>query len=648
MDDTSTHLTNENDPPDDRPEEDLSDFQKSFENIRFGPDWTQQHYRRESFASDSSDRPHRSKSFSSEKNPQRRFDETDRNNRRAQDRRFSSRPKGRHDAAFGSRSWESFQPIVDVSFYPEDKAFDLLISTLRASGKTYELFHMAHLILEKTERLVAVIRRKPDANGEIKPLYLSLLDGIPFETEDETLGYILCHHLDEFFSIEEINVEAPKGKFSCVHRCGFTKKLLSAPNYHRYKDILREHFQNEIQHASYENFLSRIETTQEESDIQSWIEQMSHHKVYIPRELPESVTEAIRLDTLSAVKQYCLQYFKERMIRSASSLRIAGSMLSQLPMGQLRRSIEWVLQKQRYFPLETANNLRGRLRHAHFSTYKKRHEDKVITLVCPVQRKFRTHKDKFEPEMQLVLDWLEAHPMSTRQELSAVENIPNAMQSLSCLVQSGWVTEFEDGKLFLPSSVAEPEPKVVPKNFSWEKEAKADEPPGETIEEASISSNEDEETENKIEAQETNLMPLTESTSIVETHALPTTLTVPAESVTTLLSSPEAVDSPDTAEPNPKIVPKGAFLEKEAKVDEPQGETTEEVSISSNEDKETESKIEAQETNLTPIAESTSMVETHASQTTLIVPAESVTTLLSSPEAVDSPDTAEPKNHTNS
>ncbi|MDR2420172.1 MAG: hypothetical protein LBD40_02535 [Puniceicoccales bacterium] len=549
MDDTSTHLTNENDSPNDRPEEDLSDFQKSFENIRFGPDWTQEHYRRDNSVSESSDGYRRVRSFSSEKNPQRRFDEADRNDRRAQDRRFSSRPKSRHNAAFGSRSWESFQPIVDVAFYPEDKAFDLLISTLRASGKTYELFHMAHLILEKIERLVAVIRHKPDANGEIKPLYLSLLDGIPFETEDETLGYILRRHLDEFFSVEAVNVEAPKGKFSCVHRCGLTKKLLSAPNYHRYKDILRDHFQNEIQHASYENFLSRIETTQEESDIQSWIKQMSHHKVYIPKELPESATEAIRLETLSSVKQYCLQYFKERMIRSASSLRIAGSMLSQLPMGQLRRSIEWVLQKQRHFPLETANNLRGRLRHAHFSTYKKRHEDKVITLVCPVQRKLRTHKDKFEPEMQLVLEWLEAHPMSTRQELSAVENIPSAMQSLSCLVQSGWVTEFEDGKLFLPNIVAEPNPKIVPKNSSWEKEAKTDELSGETFEEAGVSSNEDEETENKIEVQETNLMPVTESTSMVETHTSPTALTVPAESVTTLLPSSEAVDSPDTAEP---------------------------------------------------------------------------------------------------
>ena len=537
MDDTPTHPTNEND----RPEEDLSDFQKSFENIRFGPDWTQQHYRRDSFASGPSD-GHRRSRFSSEKSPERHFDDADRRDRRAKDRRFASRPKGRREAAFGARNWEPFQPIVDVSFYPEDKAFDLLISTLRASGKTYELFHIAHLILEKTERLVAVIRHKPDAGGEIKPLYLSLLDGIPFEAEDETLSYILRHHLDEFFSVEEVDLEAPKGKFSCIHRCGLTKKLLSAPNYHRYKDILREHFQNEIQHTSYENFLSRIETTQEESDIQSWVEQMSHGKIYIPKELPEAVTEPIRLETLSRVKQYCLQYFKERMIRSASSLRIAGSTLSRLPMGQLRRSIEWVLQKQRHFPLETANNLRGRLRHAHFSTYKKRNEDKVITLVCPVQRKFRTYRDIFEPEVQMVLEWLEAHPMSTHQELSAVENIPNAMQSLSCLVHSGWVTEFEDGKLFLPNIVPEPSPKIAPKSSSLEKEAKADEPSCETLEDTGISSNEDKEPEDKIESQETNLMPVTESTSIVETHASPTTLTVPVESVTTLVSSPDVVE----------------------------------------------------------------------------------------------------------
>jgi len=350
--------------------------------------------------------------------------------------------------------------MVDVAFYPEDRAFELLESTLRTSGRTYELFHIAHLILEKPERLVAVLRRRPEANGEVRPLYLSLLDGLPFETEEETLGYILRHHLDEFFTVEKVELEPPKGKFSCVHRCGITRKLLAAPNDHRYRELLREHFQNEIHGISYEDFAARIETTREEADIQAWIEQMSHGEVYLPKERPEGVTEDVPLKSLSAVRDYCREHFRERMIRVALSLRIEGKLLSRLPSRQIRRSVDYLLQRQRQFPLDTANNLRGRLRRARFHLYRKRSGNRMLTFVCAVKRKFRTGKEVFEPEVQAVLRWLEAHPMAVRPELAAAaekEKMSHALDHLAWLIRDGFVTEFEDGRLFLPDLLPEPE-----------------------------------------------------------------------------------------------------------------------------------------------------------------------------------------------
>ncbi|MDR2377482.1 MAG: hypothetical protein LBD54_01870 [Puniceicoccales bacterium] len=476
--------------------EELSDFQKSLEAIQFAPEWTQRPERREYRASEPSGDPgsHRPKaSFPPPKDRRPRFER----NREAErprppfDRREKS-PGYRSDSGYRGESsfrgdsgyrgepgyrgefrgnWENrstwekprevFDPIVDAAFYPEDKAFDLLVSTLRSSGKTHELFHLVQLILEKPERFVVVIRRRPESHGEVLPLYLSLLDNLPFESEKETLNHILQQHLDEFFSIENLEVDPPKGKFSCVHRCGLTKKLLAAPNDHRYREILREHFQNEIRDLSYENFCSRIETTQEEADIQAWIEQMSHRKVYIPRELPEGATEPVRLECLSDVRQYCLEHFRERLIRSSSSLRVTGSALARLPSRRIRRSIELLWQQQRRFPWETANNLRGRLRRAHFWLYRKKVGEKLITFTCAVKRKIRTGQEVFEPEIQSVLTWLEAHPMSTRQELAA-EGMPQAVQQLSWLIQAGFVTEFEDGRLFLPKVMPEPVRKAAP------------------------------------------------------------------------------------------------------------------------------------------------------------------------------------------
>ena len=44
---------------------------------------------------------------------------------------------------------DTFEPIVQVDLYPQDEAFDALVKRLQATARTYELFEIAHLLLEK-------------------------------------------------------------------------------------------------------------------------------------------------------------------------------------------------------------------------------------------------------------------------------------------------------------------------------------------------------------------------------------------------------------------------------------------------------------------------------------------------------------------
>ncbi|MDR0444863.1 MAG: hypothetical protein LBG98_01060, partial [Puniceicoccales bacterium] len=309
----------------------------------------------------------------------------------------------------------------------------------------------------------------------------------------------------------------------------------------RYKDILREYFQNEIHRTDYENFLSHIETTQEASDIQAWLKQMSRTKVYTPKELPDGITEPIRLETLGHVKQHCLQYLKDRILRSASSLRITGKAFLQLPPGQLRRSLEWILRKQRRFPMETAHSIGGRLHRAHFSIYRKKNQGRLLTFICAIKRKFRTGKEVFEPEVQAVIEWLESHSVSTQELATMEENIPHAKQHLSWLIQAGFVTELEDGRLLLHDIIPEPRKKSTEENSS---EGKDDELAvnEETSQEITASADEtplpvnvkkDEEPP-IAESYELSTIPPMESTSLTESKALPTSLAISTESETTL------------------------------------------------------------------------------------------------------------------
>jgi hypothetical protein len=342
-------------------------------------------------------------------------------------------------------------PPFGVQFYQEDTSFDLLLDEMRKSCKTYELFAVARLILQKPERFVAVVQRMTDREGVRLPLYLSLLDDLIFCSEHEAMAYIAQHHVEEFFDVAEEAMEAPRGRFTCVHRCGITKKLLSAPNYHRYRALLRSHFDAEIYSMPFERFVSRIETTKEESDIQNWIQQMSRRITYTPRDIDEAVTDLAPRDSLDGAKRYLLQYFRDRVLREVMTLRVAGAVFESMPSRAIANAIQFFLRRQRDFPFDTASNLRRRFRKAGFSIYGKG----KISYVCAVRRKFRSESDVFELNVQALINFLESCETVT---LSAIQENYIAVNRLSekevfgeldWLIREGYVIHYDNGTLFL-------------------------------------------------------------------------------------------------------------------------------------------------------------------------------------------------------
>jgi hypothetical protein len=344
-------------------------------------------------------------------------------------------------------------PTFEVQFYQEDASFNLLLDEMRKNCKTYELFAVARLILQKPGRFVAAVRRRPDREGVRLPLYLSLLDDWVFSSEHEAMAYILQHHIEEFFDVLEETVEGPKGRFTCVHRCGITKKLLSAPNYHRYRAILRAHFESEIHSMPFERFIAKIETTKEESDIQNWVQQMSCRITYTPKVIDEAVTDLTPRDSLDGAKNYLLQYFKDRILREVTTIRIAGTAFESMPSRTIAHAIQFFLQRQRHFPFDTASNLRHGFRRAGFSIYRKGKEG--ISYVCAAKRKFRTVDDVFEEGVQALINFLESYetiPLSTLQrDYIEANHLPEkeVLGGLDWLIREGYVVHYDNGTLLL-------------------------------------------------------------------------------------------------------------------------------------------------------------------------------------------------------
>jgi hypothetical protein len=200
---------------------------------------------------------------------------------------------------------------------------------------------------------------------------------------------------------------------------------------------------------------------------------------------------------LEDARLHLLTHARDQVVRTAESVRFKGQLIETLPPGEIRRAVEGALERQRRFPLDTANALRGRLRREHFTIFKK--GSKGISYVCAVKRRFRVPGQTFADSIGSLIAFIEANPMVRAGELPAkflglapaaapvavegAEVVPAGPSAddrarvarlqgdLLWLVREGYVTEFIDGRLFAPPPMVEARKKEIeaedhdPENF---------------------------------------------------------------------------------------------------------------------------------------------------------------------------------------
>ncbi len=444
-------------------------------------------------------------------------------------------------------------PYFTATFYPEDTSFSTLVQTIRKSCRTIELFEVARTVVAKTDRFVVVLVRKPAPDAAAPAGFvISVPDGLPFENEEAALSHVLTKHLGTFFDTADVVIDPPKGNFQVVNRCGVTGELLGPPNYHLYNQLVQQHYSAKVDRMPFEAFKARIETVREPEAIQAWLEKMKKATRYtwkqpaakpaksakaaeavvaaanetVPAEVAASETAAteiaaastpapeiapaaeaapapvvVAFDSFEEAKAYLLANARDKVIRSVEQARLHGKNLELLPPGEIRHAVEGSLERQRRFPLDTANALRGRLRREHFTIFKK--GSKGVSYVCAVKRKFRVPGQTFSDSIGALISFIEANPMVKAGELgrkflniappppaapvaegeaapAPVEHALSVEQrdklarlqsDLPWLVREGYVTEFIDGTLYAPPAMVEARKREVeaaehdPENF---------------------------------------------------------------------------------------------------------------------------------------------------------------------------------------
>lgn len=383
-------------------------------------------------------------------------------------------------------------PSVKVVFYPEEAPFKALTKAVKASKRTYELFEISRLMLEKAERAAATLTHPQVVDGKPSPLYQSVADGAVFLSEAEALAHASKQSLEKFFKTEEVEVEAPKGNFVVIHKCGITGKLIAPPNYHRYSQILAEHHAKNLPHMTLADVQARLESVKEPEALAQWLESMKKTTRYTLLNPTEG--QPSTFDGADAALAHLSANFKDQLVKAHPQIRLSGKQVEALPQGEIKRSIEVARAMQMKFPLDTANALRGRLRRMGFNIYKR--GQKGVSYIAAVKRRFRTEGQVFAPEVQQVIEFIEKTPNVLDTDLPkqvlgitvptpAAEGSPapaalsseedkalrQLRQTLQWLIEQGYVIQFGNGSLFVPP----PRPANAPKAEDEEEEAAAPE-----------------------------------------------------------------------------------------------------------------------------------------------------------------------------
>lgn len=357
--------------------------------------------------------------------------------------------------------------VIEISFYPEDTGFTAICKALRTSTITYELFDIARTILDKEERFYVIIHATPTPgeSSETEPqLFISDGDGLPFLSEEEAKQHALTTSLEYFFTSETKEVDPPSGTFTSIRKCGVTGELLGPPNFHGLKRIIADHHASRLSNMPFARFESRIETVTDEEAVTAWMEKMKTQTSYT---LKAEFGEPREFEYGETARAFVSANLSGKLVRPQTSVRLSGSQISKVLDPMIRANLDFAWERQKRFPLDTANLLRGRLRRQKFALYKK--GSKGVSYVCAVKRKFREPGQVFSEPVQKLLEFLENNSGISVKDLAfkylgfskiegeegkPVELSPDQEKAIKAmtmdfqwLLREGYIAEFSDGSV---------------------------------------------------------------------------------------------------------------------------------------------------------------------------------------------------------
>ena len=207
------------------------------------------------------------------------------------------RNQGPHDRRRESRPplrAEDIVPQVDFLVEPTVEAVKALAKHIRSTNRAYAMAEVAQMVLASPDRYRLIFRAKSEnregekekSDRDNQPNSFKMLrcktDGSVWLSREEAVAHFLntSELLKEFYDVEEVETEAPKGNFSVIAVCGLSGTILGPPNHHEYQQNIASLHRERFGNMPLEKFKSRIQMRRDEETIEQWKEQKSTSRHY--------------------------------------------------------------------------------------------------------------------------------------------------------------------------------------------------------------------------------------------------------------------------------------------------------------------------------------------------------------------------------
>ena len=385
----------------------------------------------------------------------------DGDDRRGPPRRFGDRDRDGPP----QREWVEIPRDVQITIFPEDKAMDALAAHVRQTGHAFSMFDAARLVLAGGDRFMVRFRC---AEERATGFYHVPADGSLFVSRDEALAHVLrSAALDEFYRVEEIELEAPKGEFASVAICGMSGEIIAPPSHHSYQTgvirLHRERFSN----MPIEDFKRRIRVEANPELVAKWKENMSKGRrwVCLKGEVPEG-GEPLALSSRADMEAHFRRTFGNDAVIEVRDATVPGNIdkqkLAHVFFIMLRQSVD----AARKHLFELSQKLGAGLERRGLKLFKRRAGKQFV---CRVKPRAIEPGMVFSDRLVLVVEQLKANNGMPLQKLveaivpspeAPADTAPDApkqpteeqiavIKDIRWLANEGYVIEYSDGMVFL-------------------------------------------------------------------------------------------------------------------------------------------------------------------------------------------------------